>query len=326
MVKGTSEFRRGGPDDLLVQEIMKQKGLSEIPQFSRTSEKAKKFNVFEIFQKWAAYTPRRDGPVNGGKPEGDDAGKLTTLIKAKGLALGAADIGFAELTPIMVNIGSEFDLKYIVSIVVTEDYSKILEGALAVEREVYDIYVECARIATELAEYIRDLGFPAIADHNDTGDVQAIPALYASGMGELGRHGSLIHPKFGASYRPGFVITDAPVIPGMPDVFGVQKTCETCRLCEQNCPPAAIPQPDDFIVTEGVKRWQVDTATCFEASRFRVEYCHICVDVCPYQHKIGRDPERIAIYKAFMKKRKKAGYRTPAWFIEDEAQVLANNR
>ena len=58
MVKGTSEFRLGGPDDLLVQEIMKQKGLSEIPQFSRTSEKAKKFNVFEIFQKWAAYTPR----------------------------------------------------------------------------------------------------------------------------------------------------------------------------------------------------------------------------------------------------------------------------
>jgi len=322
MIRGISEYRRGGPDDILMQEMMREKGLTEIPQFSPYTEKAKKFNVREVFEKWASYTPRRDGPHNPEKPEGDDPAHLTDLIRKKGLELGGSDIGFAELTPIMVNVGFEFELKYIVSVVVQEDYAKVLEGALEVEKEAYAVYVECARISTELAEYVRSLGFPAIASHNDTSDIQAIPALYAAGMGELGRNGSLLHPEFGAGWRPGFVITDAPVVPGKPNIFGVQKTCETCRICEQNCPPGAIRKPDDFVITEGIKRWQVDTRTCFEVSRFRVEYCHICVDVCPYHHKMNKDPERIAIYKAFLKKRKQAGFKTPAWFAEDEEKVL----
>lgn len=321
-MKGTSEFRRGGPDDPLANEIMRQKGLSEIPLFRKDSPKIKKFDVNEVMHRWTAYTPLRDGPVNDGQPEGNDPAQISALIKAKGLELGGSDIGFADLTPTMINVGSEFQPRYIVSIVVAEDYGKVLDGALAVEREAFEVYVECARISTELAAYIRTLGFSAIADHNGTGEIMAIPALLACGMGELGKHGSLIHPDFGAGFRPGFVVTDAPIIADNANIFGVQNTCEKCRICEQNCPPGAIRSSDDYIVTEGTKRWQVDTATCYEASRFRDEYCHICVDVCPYQHKVNRDPDRKTIYKTLMKKRKTAGYRTPAWFIEDEETVL----
>jgi ferredoxin len=96
-------------------------------------------------------------------------------------------------------------------------------------------------------------------------DIQAIPALYACAMGELGKYGSLIHPKFGAGFRPGFVITDAPVRVSGINIFGVQKTCENCRLCEQNCPPGAIRSSQDFIVTDGVKRWLVDIPACFRS-------------------------------------------------------------
>ena len=321
-MKGTSNYRLGGPDDPLARKIMKHKGLSEIPLFRKDSPKTKTFDLNAYMQRWKAYAPRRDGAVGAERPQGDDPSHLSALIKAKGLALGGSDVGFAELTPVMINVGSEFGSRFIVSVIIAEDYGKVLQGALAVEREAFEVYVECARVATELAGFIRDLGFPAIADHNGTGDIQAIPALYACGMGELGRHGSLIHADFGAGYRPGFVITDAPVVPDAPNIFGVQRTCESCRICERNCPPAAIRPSGDFIVTEGVKRWPIDTATCYEASRFRDEYCHICVDVCPYHHKVNGDPERRAIFKTFMMKRKKAGYRTPAWFIEDEESVL----
>ena len=321
-MEGISEFRRGGPDDPLVQEIMKQKGLSEVPFYRQDSPKAEKFDLHACMQRWMAWTPQRDGSVNTDQPEGRDPIHLANLIRDKGLELGAGDIGFAELTPVMINVGSSFELKNIVSIVVSEEYSKVLEGALAVEIEAFEVYVECARISTQLAAYVRDLGFAAVADHNGTGDIQAVPALCASGMGELGRHGSVIHPDFGASFRPGFVITDAPVQLNQSNIFGVQKTCETCRLCESNCPPAAIQLASDFIVTEGIKRWQVDIPRCYEASRFRDEYCHICVDVCPYQHKANGDPSRMTIFKSFMKKRKTAGYRTPSWFIEDEAEIL----
>jgi len=319
---GISEYRLGGPDDPLVCEIKERKGLAEVPFYRADSPKGEKFDLHECMGRWMAYTPRRDGPVNDAQPEGDDPTHLTKLIETKGLEIGASDVGFAELTPIMINVGSEFEQRYIISLIVAEDYAQVLEGALAVEVGAFEVYVECARVSTELAEYIRDLGFSAIADHNGCSHIQAIPALYACGMGELGKHGSLIHPQFGAGFRPGFVVTDAPVIADAPNIFGVQKTCETCRICEQNCPPGAIRAADDFIVTEDIKRWQVDTATCYEASRFRDEYCHICVDVCPYMHRENRDPDRITIYKTLMKKRKRAGYRTPSWFIEDEEKVL----
>jgi ferredoxin len=321
-MKGISEYRYGGPNDPLVQEIMKQKGLSEVPLYRTHSPKADKFDLNACMKRWMAYTPNRDGPVSAERNEGNDPAHITDLIKTKGQEIGGSDIGFAELSPIMINVGFEFDLPNIISIIIAEDYGKVLDGALAVEKEAFEVYVECARVSTDLAAYIRGLGFSAIADHNGTGEIQAIPALYACGLGELGKHGSLIHPQFGASFRPSFVITNAPIVVNRPNVFGVQKTCETCRLCEKNCPPGAIRSSDDFITTEGVKRWQVDIPTCYEASRFRDEYCHICVDVCPYQYRINRDPERMAIYKDFMKKRKKAGYRTPAWFIEDEERVL----
>lgn len=324
-MKGVSKYRRGGPDDPLALEIMRQKGLSEIPFYRKNSPKARKFDLNAVIRRWKAYTPHRDGTVCAGQREGDDPSHISALIKAKASALGGSDVGFAALTPTMINVGSEFTLRSIISVVVAEDYGKVLQGALAVEKEAFEVYVECARVSTELAAYIRELGFPAIADHNGTSDIQAIPALYACGMGELGKHGSLIHPEFGAGFRPGFVITDAPVIADAPNVFGVQRTCESCRICEQNCPPAAIRSSDDFIVTEGIKRWQVDTASCYEASRFRDEYCHICVDVCPYHHTVNRDPERRAIFKTFLKKRKKAGYRTPAWFIEDEESILGTD-
>ena len=324
-MRGISECRYGGPNDPLVQEIMKQKGLSEVPLYRADGPKAAKFDLNACMERWMVYTPDRDGPVYEVQSEGDDPAHISQLIKAKGMEIGGSDVGFAELTPIMINVGFEFEQRNIISIIVAEDYGKVLEGALAVEEEAFEVYVECARVATELAAYIRSLGFSAIADHNGTGDVQAIPALYASGMGELGKHGSLIHPDFGPSFRPGFVITDAPVVAASPNIFGVQNTCETCRLCEQNCPPGAIRASDDFIITEGVKRWQVDIPTCYEASRFRDEYCHICVDVCPYQHKANGDSDRRGIYKTIMKKRKLAGYRTPAWFIEDEAKVLGEN-
>ena len=323
-MKGIVEYRRGGPDDTLLREIMVQKGITEVPFYRKERANAQDFDVHACMQAWMAYVPERDGPVNPEQPEGNDPDRIASMIKAKGMALGAGDIGFAALTPQMINLGSEFDLPSIISVIVPEDYAKVLDGAFGVEREAFEVYVECARVSTLLAAHIRGLGFSAIADHNGTSDIQAIPALYACAMGELGKHGSLIHPKFGAGFRPGFVITDAPVRVSGINIFGVQKTCENCRLCEQNCPPGAIRSSQDFIVTDGVKRWLVDIPACFEASRFREEYCHICVDVCPYQ-RANRDPERASVYKSFMKKRKQAGYRTPSWFIEDEEAVLGSD-
>jgi epoxyqueuosine reductase QueG len=149
--------------------------------------------------------------------------------------------------------------------------------------------------------------------------------MYAAGLGELGKHGSLIHPRLGASHRPGFVTTTLPLTAGAPLVFGVQDVCLSCNLCANNCPGDAIPR-DEFVVTEGVRRWLTDVEKCYVYSRLRPQYCHICVDVCPFVHKANGDPLNKERFKRYTAKRKKAGYKTPAWFPEEEPMILKDKQ
>ena len=78
----------------------------------------------------------------------------------------------------------------------------------------------------------------------------------------------------------------------------------------------------DHVITEGVKRWLTDVEKCYVYSRLREQYCHICVDVCPYVHKVNNDPVRKRTYKQtykrYMRARKERGYKTPAWFVEGD--------
>jgi epoxyqueuosine reductase QueG len=220
-------------------------------------------------------------------------------------------------------IDEEADLphRFVVCLIAGEDYGRVHDGPRAIETESIGTYVRCAEMSTALAAHIRALGYPARAHHNGAGEIQAIPAMYAAGLGELGKHGSLIHPALGAGHRPGFVTTDMPLAIDAPNIFGVQDTCLSCQLCVNNCPGDAIPD-EEFVLTEGVRRWLTDVEKCYVYSRLRAEYCHICVDVCPYVHKANRDPVKKSQYKRYMAKRKRAGYRTPAWFPEQEDAIL----
>ena len=127
-MKGTSVCRYGGPNDPLAMEIMKQKGLAEVPLYRSDSPKAAKFDLNACMERWMAYTPDRDGPVNAESPEGVDPDHLSTLIKTKGFKVGGSDVGFAELTPIMINVGFEFEQRNIISVIVAEDYGKVWKG------------------------------------------------------------------------------------------------------------------------------------------------------------------------------------------------------
>ena len=323
-MKGISKFRSPMTDPVLMR-MVEDRGLDEVPLFSRKRRNLPEQAWRDAMERWDELAPDRTGPANPDTTPVDDTAAMTARIKEKARALGADDVGIAALTPIMINEGFEFPHKYVICLLIEEKYENVLGGALAVEMETIDVYVRCAEVSTALGKHIRDLGYPAVADHNGTMEVQAIPAMVAAGLGEMGKHGSMIHREFGAGFRPGFVLTDLPLVPDTPDLFGVQDYCMSCRLCENNCPPAAIPASDDFEMTDGYKRWLTDIEKCYEASRLRDEYCHVCVDVCPYVHKENGDREKRALYKTFMGKRRQAGWRTPQWFIEDEAKVLAGS-
>jgi ferredoxin len=317
-MKGTAAVRRQGTGDPILKRMLDERGLSEPPLWKHRPPETR-----ARMARWKELGKFRDGPVNPRRAEISDVASTTDALKTLAYDLGASAVGCAALTPIMIADGVELHHDNILCFVVGEEYSAALNGPRAIETESTSVYVRCAEIATTLAEQIRQMGYAALAHHNGGDDIMAIAALWAAGFGELGKHGSLIHPELGASHRPGFVTTTLPLQHDSPISFGVQETCLHCNLCTNNCPADAIPR-DDYIITEGVKRWITDVERCYTVSRMREQYCHICVDVCPYVHKANGSAAKKALYKRYMAKRKKAGYNTPAWFTEEEDAVFAD--
>jgi epoxyqueuosine reductase len=297
-MRGITPRREQGMADPVLAEMVHAMGLNEAPHYAATKPTIQAYR-----RRWVELAPYRDGPVNVTREPVAPAA-ITREIKEKAHDLGADLVGVCRLQPHMIDLSAEVPHEFVVVACVAEDYEKVMHGADAVEEEGMRVYVKCAEIATELAAHIRSLGYPARAHHNGGSEVQAIPIFYQVGFGELGRHGSLINEKYGASFRPGFVTTDLPVVEDQPREFGVQDFCLNCNVCQLNCPGDAIPQ--DYVLTRGIKRWLIDLERCYPYSRLRDEYCHLCVDVCPYN--VRSHPET---YRAFMKKRKQVGYKTP---------------
>jgi ferredoxin len=315
-MKGISEVREQGYKDPLLVRVMKAHGFDELPLYKHRPPEQQAQR-----RRWADLAKLRDGPVNPNQSTVDDASRAAAEIKRYAReTIGADDVGIARLTPIMIRNGLDFPHQTVICMIFAEDYAEALKGPRATEEEATKAYVRCAESSTTLAAYIRSLGYPAMAHHNGACDVQATPAMIAAGLGELGKHGSLVHPTFGASHRPGIVTTTMPLTVDAPNIFGVQDTCLHCNLCTNNCPADAIPR-NEFVLTEGIRRWVTDIEKCYVFSRLRAEYCHICVDVCPYIHKANGDPVKRDLYKHYTAARKKAGYKTPTRFVEPETST-----
>jgi epoxyqueuosine reductase len=299
-MRGTTPRREQGMADPVLASMVHALGLDKAPHYAAATPTVQSYR-----DRWAALAKFRDGTVNSKRADVGDSAQMMRQIKAKAMELGATMVGVCRLEPHMIDLGEDVPHEFVIAACVAEDYEKVLQGAKAVEEEAIRTYARCAEIATALAAHVRDLGYPARAHHNGGCEVQAIPIFYQVGFGELGRHGSLIHEKHGASFRPGFVTTDLPLAEDAPHEFGVQNFCTNCNVCMNNCPGDAIPK--EPAITNGIKRWLIDLEKCYPFSRLRDQYCHLCVDVCPYNVRSRRKT-----YKRFMKHRKQVGYKTPA--------------
>jgi len=299
-MRGITRRREQGLADPLLVEVMKEMGLEKVPLYEHQSEIRKRYRG-EIRE----LTKYREGPVGPRRREVADPEAMAREVKERGRAYGADLVGMCALHPVMIDKGYDCPFRTVIAFTHHEDFDKVLEGPAAVSDEAHRAYAMVARIATEMVLWIREeLGWPAVAHHNGGTYIQAIPVLWQCGFGELGKHGSLIHPTLGASFRPSFITTDLPVAYDAPISFGVQERCMACQVCIHNCPGDAI--PDDYVVDMGVKRWLTDVAKCYPYSRLRKEYCHLCVDVCPYNA-----PNHREAYMTFMGDRRRLGYKTP---------------
>jgi reductive dehalogenase len=180
-------------------------------------------------------------------------------------------------------------------------------------------YSQDALVLLSLAQYIRNLGYQAIASMNDT--ALAIPLAIQAGLGEYGRHGLLITKEFGPRVRLGKVFTDMPLAVDRPIRFGVKEFCQMCRLCSSACPVKAIPAGEPSTERynqsniKGIRKWSVDGEKCFGYWAAQNSDCSICIRVCPYnkdyakwQHRLWRKLAGTRLRQMMLNLHLKLGY------------------
>jgi len=150
------------------------------------------------------------------------------------------------------------------------------------------VYYTLGETVIKLAAYIRSLGYPCKIEHPiGDSDLLHIPIGLKAGFGELGRHGSIIHPKLGPMFRMGSVITSLDLATDKPIDAGIADFCDKCKACRIYCPAKAIPDhrnPKAGKDHLGYDRYVVDTGKCFPYFA-KNNYCSICLPVCVYNHK-----------------------------------------
>ena len=119
--------------------------------------------------------------------------------------------------------------------------------------EVMRGYHRMSKIAVELSERIRAMGWSAKA-HSDpkTGAIEQIPHAIEAGLGQLGKHGSLISREYGSNVRLATVTTDLPLSVDVPIDIAVDDLCISCRRCVIDCSPDAI--GNDKVLVRGTNK------------------------------------------------------------------------
>ncbi len=147
-------------------------------------------------------------------------------------------------------------------------------------REVLSTYFRSQQAAFKLAAWIRAQGYHARGHGGPKGaPINTLAAAIKAGLGELGKHGSIINNELGSCLRFAYVLTDMPLVADRPIEFGADDYCLRCRACTNACPPNAI--ADEKQLVRGIEKWYVDFDKC--VPYFNENYgCAICLSICPW--------------------------------------------
>jgi Pyruvate/2-oxoacid:ferredoxin oxidoreductase delta subunit len=229
----------------------------------------------------AWHLRRAEGKVARRRREVTDPAAMSAEIKALARQYGAALVGVTHLTDADLFEGAAPPYRHAICLGLPMDRGEMRHAPqVRAAEEVMRAYRAVARLAVRLAARIRAMGWPASAYANPNSiDLLHIPLAIRAGLGELGKHGSLISRELGSNFRLVTVLTDLPLAPDAPVDHGVQDVCLRCRRCVDDCPPRAIFETRQLV--RGQLKWYVDFDKCVPYFA-KTHGCAICIEVCPW--------------------------------------------
>jgi epoxyqueuosine reductase QueG len=244
----------------------------------------------------AAYTYPELVPVAENRANAT-AEQLSEEVTRFALAHEADDVGIARMDPLYVFEGYTIEHPSVVILALAHNYERLKEVPSDETNgvgvcDVGDQYAKGTRSSYALVNWIRSQGYHADPYPGPSaGALALIPPAIAAGLGELGKHGSLISPRFGSGVRLAGVTTDMPLVPTAPLRFGADEFCTTCQVCTNACPPGAITPGKQMV--RGFERWYVDFDKCIPFFA-EAASCGICIAECPWTRPAVR-PKLLAI-------------------------------
>ena len=209
------------------------------------------------------------------------AAEWTQAVKDAALAIGADAVGITRMQPQWVYEGCEVSQQWVVVLCVKHNWDALQTApADTAAAEVIRQYGRGIRVAKRVAGFLQGHGHAATPHGGPLAmPMLLLPAAIAAGLGELGRHGSLINRKLGSNLRLACVLTDLPLVADIPDDFGADDFCAKCQACTIACPPQAI-GPDKRVV-RGVEKYYVDFDKCLPFFN-ESQGCAVCLASCPW--------------------------------------------
>lgn len=223
--------------------------------------------------------------------------KTTQIIKKFALHLGADLVGICKTNPLW-SYSHRGEVPYEESDEYGKKLPESLPYALVFTVEMSHEHVSTAPhtpavaesmtqyckgeyISTILAQWFSSMGYRGAAQHFLHYDHLMVPMAVDAGLGELGRQGYLIAPKFGCRVRVFATMTDMPLVPDKPISIGVDTFCRRCKKCAISCPSKSIPR-DEKTLYNGVEKWKLHEKSCYTFWGKVGTDCAICMSICPF--------------------------------------------
>jgi epoxyqueuosine reductase len=203
-------------------------------------------------------------------------------LRKYALSLGVVKFEFVKLPQDLIfqELGVFFDNAIILAMEMSKE---IIDKApsQATMNMVFGTYDDLGKAVNKIAEFLRDHGYAAQADHPLGGLVLFPPLAQKAGIGWVGKHGLLITPEFGPRVRLAAVYTTIENLPfSESNIHGwIEDYCEVCGICVRQCPPNAI--RDESVTHETGRITHISQQDCFE---YFAQYygCSVCIKVCPF--------------------------------------------